>query len=172
MSDVGRLTVIGSTGYSSLQIVDDVSTADRAVDEDETIWIQYVCSAPFPFACTNVSRFMSQRDLPAVSMRLAVSCEMWILFFCPVDSMRAAVLTCVFYGEATNGKKDELKIISASNDIKIVYTYRISEQLESGLLAAEDTGSDRSAVNSEPHGQVGRAGSQSDFKGKYNLFHT
>ena len=54
---------------------------------------QYVWSSPFPLAVTLSSRGTTQWFLPRAANKFAVSCETWILFLNPVDSILAVVFT-------------------------------------------------------------------------------
>ena len=56
-------------------------------------YLQYVCMSPFPFKVTVPLRGLTQCPLPCSTRDSIVDGEIWILFFCPDDSIRAAVLT-------------------------------------------------------------------------------
>jgi hypothetical protein len=74
-------------------MVSDMSVAVSDLLSESAMSNQYVSISPFPFATTVSLRFFSQACLPWEISRSAVSREIWILPFAPVDSMRAATLT-------------------------------------------------------------------------------
>lgn len=132
---------------------------------------------PLPLTEMTPSLLVTMYSLPACTRRDAVYSDKWILFFSPVDSILAAVLTLQDEEEEEENMKCCVWVVLLSNDSKYGMDnnppadLRITKQLKTSRRTAQDSSRDRSTVESKSHLQVFRFRSKSPNKSLGHVSH-